>query len=189
MFKNKFAFTAIAFFCSTMFVFVPSALAMDASDFTNQITDNYVYSNTYIDPNGKIYNADDGLIEESGSIVLNSLSEDDDVSGRTNYSSPIYYRFGSSFASTQEKLQFTYEGTAYASGNLDYKPSGSSLNKRVIEVCFKYTRGSADVIGWQCSKASLGTVIRPGTTVRKTVTDSLGWNDPKTVFRYSYKAI
>ena len=145
------------------------------------LTDEYVLSPTYTDPDGRTIDSTDGLTVHSGSKTLYP-------NGIQTRSSNTF-RFGSSYASNNEVWQLRYDGTAYASGKQDFLPSGSIKKKRVLQVCFKYTRDGKDLIGWQCSNAALGPLFTPGKVVKKSVMDSLGIFDSKTVFRYSYKTV
>lgn len=48
-------------------------------------------------------------------------------------------------------------------------------------------RDGKDVIGWQTSRARQpGYSWTAGDKARKSITDSLGWNDPVTKFRYFF---
>ncbi|MDF7640382.1 hypothetical protein PT279_02055 [Bifidobacterium sp. ESL0784] len=155
----------------------PSANAADSGP-QPPLTDQYVLSPTYVSPDGVRVTAGDGVEVHSGKVEL-------DPHGMTR--SLTNFRFGSSYASSNEQMQLWYTGKAYASGKKDYRSPNYVTPRRVIQVCFKYTRGGNDVLGWQCSNASLGPGFYPGQTVSRTVNDSLNPWAQKTVFQYSYK--
>ena len=145
--------------------------------------DSYVLSNTFIDANGRHFDAQDGIKVESGSIELDAAARQNTYSKSTSTT----IQRGSSYVKSKERLQYWYDGEAYASGKKDYRDG--IILKRVVEACFKYTRDGKDVIGWQCSKGSLGPVFGPGKVVKKTVRDTLNPIAPKTTLRYSFKVI
>ncbi|MFT8574020.1 hypothetical protein [Bifidobacterium fermentum] len=147
-------------------------------------TDEYVLSPTYTDPSGKTIDSSDGLTVYSGSIELTPSNSQVQLRAISRYS------FGSSYVSSNERLQYWYDGVAYASGKKDYRnPSKPLALQRVVQTCFKYVRDGKDLIGWQCSNASLGPSFSPGKVVKKTIRDTLNPVAPKTTFRYSFKAV
>ena len=156
--------------------------AAESNSRTITPSDSYVLSNTFIDANGRHFDAQDGIRVESGSIELGTGQQRAYSKGTATT-----IKRGSSYVKSKERLQLWYDGEAYASGKKDY--NGEVVVKRVVEACFKYTRGGKDVIGWQCSRASLGPIFSPGKVVKKTVRDTLNPVAPKTTLRYSFKVI
>lgn len=144
-------------------------------------TNSYVLSDTYI-YDGRVYGPEDGVEVHSGSVVLGKSNS----SGSDMAALSTFNLGGGSYARSEERIQLYYDGSAYASGK---RFSSIPRPKRVVEVCFKYTRDGKNLIGWQCSKASPGPGYYPGNVVRKTVRDSLNPTAPKTIFRYSYKTV
>lgn len=144
-------------------------------------SNSYVLSDTYI-YDGRAYGPEDGVEVHTGSVVLERANS----SGTDMAPLATFNLGGGSYAKSRERIQLYYDGSAYASGK---RFSSIPQPKRVVEVCFKYTRGGKNVIGWQCSKASPGPGYYPGKVVKKTVRDSLNPTAPKTVFRYSYKTV
>lgn len=149
------------------------------------LSDSYVLS-PIVKTGGKTYTSADGVKVISGEIPLDrsgasSRVADAEAGGTT-------LMFGSSYAKNVERLQYWYDGSAYASGKRDYNPNGLGA-KRVMQVCFKYTRDGVDVIGWQCSTARPGPAFSPGPVVKKTIRDTLNPVAPKTIFRYSTKVL
>lgn len=140
------------------------------------MTDDYVTAPVYVSPDGRKFDAADGLEVHTGEVALPTSN----LLRKTTR-----YDLGTSYVSSEELGPFNFRGTAYASGRKDHMIAPYTYD-RVIQACFKYTRGGKDVIGWQCSNTTAG---KSGPVVRKTIWDSAGWNDPKTVFRYSYKTI
>ena len=91
--------------------------------------------------------------------------------------------WGSSYAKSTERLQLTYNGRAYAAGNL-YN------GKRVVKVCVTYRRNGVDLHPWVCSYArSTGQAWLPGEENSITLPDSLNPNAPTTYFRKSVTLI
>ena len=87
--------------------------------------------------------------------------------------------WGSSYATSTETLLLYYEGKARAAGNV-------YLNQRIVQVCIWYTRNSVAVSSTVCSNArSTSTAWTSGPEVTTSAWDSLGLNDPKTVFNIS----
>ncbi|MCI1832510.1 MAG: hypothetical protein LKI88_00010 [Bifidobacterium sp.] len=180
--KKMLAVLSTVFVIVLTFSGVESANASELSD-NPPLTDKYVLSPTYTDPNGKKIDASEGLTVYSGSVELGSSKN-----AIQSFAATVF-RFGSSYVSNNERLQYWYDGVAYASGKQDFRTPNSISLKRVVQACFKYTRNGADLIGWQCSNASLGPSFSPGSVVKKTVTDTLNPVAPRTIFRYSYKAV
>jgi hypothetical protein len=86
--------------------------------------------------------------------------------------------WGTSYATSTETLQLKYTGRAKAAANV-------YSGKRIIQVCFWYTRDSKVVAGKICSNASSDGGWRAGVEVSKSVWDSLVPNAPKTIFNIS----
>ena len=89
--------------------------------------------------------------------------------------------WGTSYATSTETAQLYYTGKAKAAGNI-------YGGKRIIQVCFWYTRGTTWVSSKYCSNAvpnGLGTSWLPGPEVSHGVWDSLNPVAPKTVFNIS----
>ncbi len=86
--------------------------------------------------------------------------------------------WGSSYATSTETLQLKYTGRAKAAANV-YN------GKRIIQVCFWYTRGTQVVASKICSNASSDSGWRAGVEKSKSVWDSLVPNAPKTIFNIS----
>lgn len=128
--------------------------------------------------NGRTFTAADGLVVQSGSVLLNQRS-----SGAVRSFAPTFFYRGTSYASTEEKLQIAYQGKARAMANV-YQGS------RVIQAKFKYTRTN-DVISWQSSNAVVGNACNwsAGATKSHTVYDDLNPGAPKTRFRYDFSLI
>jgi hypothetical protein len=84
--------------------------------------------------------------------------------------------WGSSYAYSNEVLQFFYTGRAKAAGNV-YQ------NLRIVQVCIWYSRGSVAVSSTVCSFASSDTgTWLPGPEVSVSATDSLDSYAPHTIF-------
>ena len=84
--------------------------------------------------------------------------------------------WGSSYATSTEIAYLYYQGKARAAGNVH-------LNQRIVRVCIWYSRNSVNITPVVCSNASSssGTWVS-GPEVSVGAWDTLGWNDPKTVF-------
>lgn len=84
--------------------------------------------------------------------------------------------WGSSYATSTEIAYLYYQGRARAAGNVH-------LNQRIVQVCIWYSRNSVNITPVVCSTASSssGTWVS-GPEVSVGAWDTLGWNDPKTVF-------
>lgn len=166
---------------------VAAASHASASDIPQpKLTDDYVLSTNYV-YDGHLYTAKDGVRNYSGTVLLPRVGSKNDngLVKPASSATYTYMPFGSSYASSTERLQWFYDGVAYASGKKDFSNGIGTV--RVIQVCFKYTRGGVDVIGWQCSNAKPGPAFAPGPVVKKTATDTLNPVAPQTEFRYSYK--
>ncbi|MGF1648460.1 MAG: hypothetical protein ACFCVF_16290 [Kineosporiaceae bacterium] len=124
---------------------------------------------------GRTYGPEDGLVVEEGELPLDSAG------GATLRN--VSYDWGSSYARSRERLQYWYDGSAYAAGNR----YGS---ERIIRVGFKYTRDGADLISWRYSNArSSNCTWSGGSVATATVRDTLDPNAPPTRFRYSTSRI
>lgn len=179
MIAKRIRMTGSILLCAALAWMTPIANADVGGDI--EFTDDYVLSPVFIDPNGNKLDADDGIHVYSGEVELGG-------NGGKQTRGTTTYHFGSSYASTTEYVQYWYTGKAYASGKADFSVPGKPSYQRVTEVCFKYTREGKDVIGWRCSRVTLGPTWSPGDVVSETVRDTLNPVAPKTIFRYSYKA-
>jgi hypothetical protein len=95
-----------------------------------------------------------------------------------NWGSKSRAAWGSSYATSTEVIQLYYQGKAKAAANV-------YVNQRIIQVCIWYTRGSVNVSSKLCSNASTNTGYwTAGPEVSVGVWDSLGLDDPKTVFNF-----
>lgn len=84
--------------------------------------------------------------------------------------------WGSSYAISTETAQLRYNGKAKAGGNV-------YSGKRIIKVCFWYSRGGDPVSSTYCSTASsAGSGWQPGSEVTHGVWDSLNPWAPVTIF-------
>lgn len=141
-----------------------------------------VQSGTSIVIDGVEYGPEDGLeivnqefvVEPGGEPVGINLGS----TGGGNIS-PLAV-WGSSYATSTETMQLYYTDRAKAAGNV-------YSGKRIIQVCFQYTRGGAAVSGNYCSNAVArsGYDWIPGPEVSHGVWDSLNPNAPKTIFNIS----
>lgn len=87
--------------------------------------------------------------------------------------------WGSSYAISTETVQLRYTGRAKAAANV-------YSGKRIIRVCFWYSRGTQNVSSPRCSDASVsGSTWWAGPEVSGSVWDSLDPNAPPTIFNYS----
>lgn len=85
--------------------------------------------------------------------------------------------WGTSFAYSYEILQTGYVGYGKAAANV-------YSGKRIVEVCFWWTRSGGAVSPMTCSDANFNGGWVQGPEKTYTVYDSLGWNDPHTIFNY-----
>ena len=91
--------------------------------------------------------------------------------------------WGSSYATSTEIVQLYYQGKAKAAANIHG-------GKRIIRVCFWYSRGGSVISPTVCSNASSSTgAWRAGPEKRDGVWDSLDPNAPVTKFHYSITKI
>lgn len=126
---------------------------------------------------GRTFGAAEGLERGSGSFAANGSS-----GGFVVFAADVT-SWGSSYVSNDHPSILHFVGKAYAAGNVHG-------GKRFIQTSFKYTRGGADIISWQRSNAKInGCSWSAGSVVQKSVGDSLGWNDPKTHFRWDYATV
>lgn len=126
--------------------------------------------------NGVEYGPDDGLIEEVEQFEIQSGGDPvGQVYGEEVAPQAVW---GSSYAISTETVQLYYSGKAKAAGNV-YQ------GKRIIRVCFWYTRGGKAVSSEKCSAARDvgGNRWAPGAEVTDGVWDSLNPVAPKTVFQ------
>lgn len=87
--------------------------------------------------------------------------------------------WGSSYAISTETAQLRYTGKAKAAANI-------YSGKRIIEVCFWYSRGTQNVSSPRCSNAKVsGSTWYAGPEVSGSVWDSLDPNAPRTIFNIS----
>ncbi len=84
--------------------------------------------------------------------------------------------WGASYATSAEVAWLYYVGKAKAAANV-YQ------NLRIVQVCIWYSRGDSAVSSTACSNAvSDPGFWSTGAEVSVDAWDSLGWNDPKTLF-------
>lgn len=183
--KIRYSLSAVAAALILIATCIPAQASVASEYAQQQYSDAYVLSDVYIDPQGRVLTEANGLVTYSGEIEVGHIETS--APTRKALGAVHRYNFGSSYASTQEIAQLVYKGTAYASGKADFN-NYSLHKKRVLQVCFKYTRNGKNLINWQCSNASLGPLYSPGKVVTRTVRDTLNPRAPKTIFRYSYKA-
>lgn len=128
--------------------------------------------------NGRSYGPEEGLVVEEGEVTLTSKAASTAGKGDVSTYGTSTFKWGSSYTSSTESLQLKYTGKAYAAANV-------YSSKRIIQVCFRYTRGNKNVTGWICSNASTsGSRWVPGKVASKSIWDSLNPSAPKTVFHY-----
>jgi len=136
-------------------------------------------ADTYITVDGKTYGPEDGAEVETFEVDADQI--DFDASFPTDVSPGQVIpaaRWGSSYATSTHRAELIYTGKAKAAANI-FK------GKRIIRVCFWYSRGGKRLTSKICSKASSTSGRwQAGKEVQKTIRDSLGWNDPKTKFHY-----
>jgi hypothetical protein len=100
-----------------------------------------------------------------------------------NWGSRSRAAWGSSYAISSEIFQLYYQGRAKAAANV-------YLDKRIIQVCIWYTRNSVFVSSKVCSNASASSGYwTAGPEVSVGAWDSIGLNDPKTIFNISTSRI
>lgn len=83
--------------------------------------------------------------------------------------------WGSSYAISTEVAQIRYDGKAKAAANV-------FEGKRIIQVCFWYSRGGSNVSSMKCSNATSSNRWYAGPEVTHSVYDSLNPWAPKTIF-------
>lgn len=139
-------------------------------------------------------NAADGTIVTSAEVDFTGLSgyqEDQyqfeitpgDAPISMNWGSRSRAAWGSSYAISSETFQLYYQGRAKAAANV-------YLNQRIIQVCIWYTRNSVFVSSKVCSNASASSGYwTAGPEVSVGAWDSIGLNDPKTIFNISTSRI
>lgn len=131
------------------------------------------------DVDGRTFSSADGLVREESEVSAARAH-----SGNAAPAAVTRYSRGTSWAATNHYLLVGYTGESLAAGNV------YTSTQRVIAASFKYTRDGKDVIGWQTSRAKQsGCSWTAGDKARKSITDSLGWNDAVTKFRYSFDYI
>ncbi len=83
---------------------------------------------------------------------------------------------GTSYAISAEIAFLWYRGTAKAAANI-------YSGKRIVQVCFWWTRAGHSVSGTTCANAAIsGGTWQPGPEAAAVTTDSLGWSDSQTIF-------
>lgn len=134
---------------------------------------------TSVTINGRTFGPESGLTVTSGSVDLPRLTKAHKGDAVVSPMTTTQWSWGTSWTKTVETAQIMYDGYAYAAGNV-YN------SQRIIEVCFKYTRGGVDVSSWYCSDAySNGSAWYAGSVAYHGVYDSLDPNAPPTTFHYS----
>lgn len=125
---------------------------------------------------GVEYGPKDGLEEAVESFAIEPGAGPIDVAYPSDIVSPRAV-WGTSYATSTETVQLYYTGKAKAAGNV-YE------GKRIIRVCFWYSRDGKNLTGDICSAARDVGSSRwvPGSEVSKGVWDSLNPVAPKTIF-------
>lgn len=90
--------------------------------------------------------------------------------------------WGTSYAISTEVAQLRYNGKGKAAANV-------FGGKRIIQVCFWYTRNGVTKGSKKCSDATSSGTWRPGPEVKESVWDTLNPVAPKTVFNISTSRI
>lgn len=131
--------------------------------------------------NGRTFGPDDGVVVDHVQFELSTGSGPAGVvygSSHPDGFGPMA-TWGSSYAISTEKFQLYYEGKARAAANV-------FQGKRIIKVCFWYSRGGQVLTSTTCSNAVAGpTYWASGPEVTDGVWDTLDWNAPKTIFNIS----
>lgn len=136
-----------------------------------------------VEIDGRIYGPEDGLVVESGSMVLDGRDRASETSAAGILNLTQVNR-GSSYVSTDHPTFASYVGRARAMANIY---SGN----RVIRAGFVYRRDGNDVISWQYSNATVGSSCNwSGGAERKyTVFDSMNPSAPTTTWHYSFSLV
>jgi len=128
---------------------------------------------------GRVYGAEDGLeiVVESFEVGAGGLQTVGvEYRDFPDFGVSPQYEWGSSYAHSTEWLQFWYEGKGKAAANV-------YSGKRIIQVCFWWTRGGNSVTDQTCSSAtSNGSYWTAGSEKTAWTSDSWGWNDQPTIF-------
>lgn len=126
----------------------------------------------YVAVGDHVFGPEDGLEVTTESFEINP---GDGTVGST-YGSLARDSWGASYANSDEIAWLFYRGTAKAAANV-------YSGKRIIQVCFWWTRGGNSVSGTTCANAGVsgGSWVAGPEAVGWT-TDSLGWNDKPTIF-------
>lgn len=158
---------------------IPAGSAEASSDAVS------VMAEPHVTVGGRTYGPAEGLEVQSGEIELTgtgngavaaSQLEAATLAGKT-------YTWGSSYASTTERVQLRYTGRAFAAANV-------YGGKRIIQVCFKYRRDGRDVSPRKCSQASSATgKWVSGRVASYSIWDTLDPFAAKTTFSYSTSRI
>jgi hypothetical protein len=124
----------------------------------------------------RVFGPEDGVevttesfeVEPGGDAVGRWYETPTDPAARANW--------GASYAYTNEIAQLLYRGYGYAAANV-------FESKRIVGVCFWWTRGGSRLSPDTCSNAwSTGSAWRPGLEVGRDQWDTLDPNAPPTVF-------
>lgn len=137
-----------------------------------------------VEIDGRTYGPEDGLVVESGSMVLEGHDRASETSEAVALQGLTQVNRGSSYVSTDHPNPAWYTGRARAMANIY---SGN----RVVGAGFVYRRGGNDVIGWQYSSATVGSSCNwsAGPEKKKTAFDDPNPNAPVTTWHYSFSMI
>lgn len=126
---------------------------------------------------GHEFGPKDGLeVDTESFIVTSGGGPVGKTYGNTSNGISPMATWGSSYAYSTEIWQFFYKGQGRAAGNV-------YGGKRIVKVCFWWTRGGKKVSGTKCSSAkSTGHGWGTGPEAVGTFNDTLGSHDPKTKF-------
>lgn len=129
---------------------------------------------------GRTFGPEDGVVVETQQVELRPGGEPVVVEwpSGSGLITP-QATWGSSYATSTETAQLYYTGRAKAAANV-------YSGKRIVSVCFWYSRGGTRLIPNQCSNArTSGSRWVAGPEVSKGVWDTLDPDAPRTIFNIS----